>query len=114
MAVKTVEEILELVATRVGDDNSDETLSFIEDINDTLRDYQAKAEENYAVDKDEEIKEWERKYNELDRAWRERYKERFFNPSEIVNSDEYVDDVNDIEEEEKITITKYEDLFKEE
>jgi hypothetical protein len=113
MAVRTIEEILEIVAQRVGDDNSDEALRFIEDISDTLRDYQAKADENYVVDKDEEIKEWERKYNELDTQWRERYKERFFKPSEIVDSDDYVDDINDVEEEEKITKTKYEDLFKE-
>lgn len=112
MAVRTVEEILELVAQRVGDDNSDEALNFIEDISDTLRDYQAKADEKYVADKDEEIKEWERKYNELDKQWREKYKERFFKPSEIVDSDDYVDDVNDIEEKE--VKTSYEDLFEEE
>ena len=47
MAVRTVEEILELIAQRVGDDTSDEALGFIEDISDTLRYFQAKADENY-------------------------------------------------------------------
>ena len=55
MAVRTVEEILELIAQRVGDDTSDEALGFIEDISDTLRDFQAKADENYKTEKDDEI-----------------------------------------------------------
>lgn len=109
MAVRTVEEILELVAQRVGDDSSDEALSFIEDISDTLRDYQAKADENYNTEKDDEIAEWKKKYDELDMEWRNRYKERFFNPSEIKEND----DINDIEEEKEVK-TSYEELFKEE
>lgn len=113
MAVRTVEEILELVAQRVGDDSSDEALSFIEDISDTLRDYQAKADENYNTEKDDEIAEWKKKYDELDKEWRNRYKERFFNPSEIKENDDYVDDINDIEEEKEVK-TSYEELFKEE
>ena len=46
MAVRTVEEILELIAQRVGDDTSDEAFGFIVDISDTLRDLQAIADEN--------------------------------------------------------------------
>lgn len=113
MAVRTIEEILELVAQRVGDDSSDEALSFIEDISDTLRDYQAKADENYNREKDDEIEEWKKKYDELDMEWRNRYKERFFNPSEIKENDDYVDDINDIEKEKEVK-TSYDELFEEE
>ena len=37
MAVKTREEILETIRTRVGDQTDDETISFLEDVTDVNR-----------------------------------------------------------------------------
>lgn len=74
--VKTKEEILEQIKTRLGEDTSDEALSFIEDITDTLTDYEAKTNDTT---------DWKQKYEDNDKQWRERYKERFFsgeNPEE--------------------------------
>ena len=90
MAVRTKEELLELVKTRIGEDNSDEALAFIEDITDTLSDLEAKG----ATD-------WEEKYNSLDNEWRERYKARFFSAPVDVKEDDFVDGVNDVEDETK-------------
>lgn len=74
--VKTKEEILEQIKTRLGEDTSDEALSFIEDITDTLTDYEEKTNDTT---------DWKQKYEDNDKQWRERYKERFFsgeNPEE--------------------------------
>lgn len=101
MAVRTKEELLELVKTRIGEDNSDEALAFIEDITDTLADFEGKASTD-----------WEEKYNSLDNEWRERYKARFFSAPVDVKEDDFVDDVNDVEDETK-DLT-FEALFDEE
>lgn len=101
MAVRTKEELLELVKTRIGEDNSDEALAFIEDISDTLADFEGKASTD-----------WEEKYNSLDNEWRERYKARFFSPPVDVKDDDLIDDVNDVEDETK-DLT-FEALFDEE
>lgn len=90
MAVRTKDELLEIVKTRIGEDNSDEALAFIEDITDTLADFEAKASTD-----------WEERYNSLDNEWRERYKARFFSAPVDVKEDDFVDDVNDVEEETK-------------
>lgn len=90
MAVKTREELLEIVKNRIGEDNSDEALAFIEDITDTLADFEGKASTD-----------WEEKYNSLDNEWRERYKARFFSAPVDVKEDDFVDDVNGVEEETK-------------
>lgn len=90
MTIKTKEELLELVKNRIGDDTSDEALAFIEDITDTLTDFEGRASAD-----------WEEKYNALDSEWRERYKARFFSTPVDVKEDDFVDDVNDVEEEVK-------------
>lgn len=75
MAIRTREEIMEAVRQRFNDDTSNDTLTFIEDISDTLNNYES------SINTD-----WEAKYNELkaqyqiiDSNWRQRYRERFFN-----------------------------------
>ena len=42
MAIKTVEELMESVRTRLGDDQSDEALALLEDISDTYGDMQSR------------------------------------------------------------------------
>ena len=70
MAVKNKEEILEAIKTRIGDNTDDETISFLEDVSDTLTDLETKA--NGAGE------DWKTKYEENDKSWRERYTNRFF------------------------------------
>lgn len=69
MAVKTIEEIMASVKTRVGGDTSDEALGFIEDIQDTLGDMSKRVKESG---------DWKQKYEENDKNWREKYQKRFF------------------------------------
>lgn len=94
MSVKTKSELLEMIKNRIGDGNSDEDISFIEDITDTVNDLENKASNNI---------NWEQKYNENDAAWRKKYRDRFFNTD--------VDDIDEppIEEPKQYS---YENLFK--
>lgn len=96
MAILTREQLMESIRNRVGDDTSDEALAFIENVNDTI--------ESMTTDKNTD---WKQKFEENDAAWRQKYKDRFFN-----SSSEDKDD--DFEEEEKEKPMTYEALFKEE
>lgn len=95
MAVKNKDEILEAIKTRIGEHTDDETISFLEDVTDTLTDLESKA--------NGDGEDWKTKYEENDKTWRERYTERFF-------SKEPEKEKKDPEPEVKKTFA---DLFKE-
>lgn len=71
MAIRTREEILEAVRARVGEQTDDETITFLEDVSDTLTDLETRA--------NGDGEDWRTRYEENDREWRRRYTERFFN-----------------------------------
>ena len=100
MAVKSVTELLSQMQQHFGEDTSDETIAFIEDVSDTVNDLQSRAngETN-----------WEQKYKENDAAWRQKYRDRFFS-KEDVKSDIALDE-DDGEDEYKPKT--FQDLFKE-
>lgn len=68
MAILTKEQLMESIKNRVGEDTSDDTLTFIENVNDTI--------ESMSTDKNTD---WKQKFEENDAAWRQKYKDRFFN-----------------------------------
>lgn len=70
MAVKTREEILESFKTRLGENPDDESISFLEDVTDTLDDFEKRANGDGT--------DWKSKYEENDANWRKKYTERFF------------------------------------
>lgn len=70
MSVKTREEILESIRTRVGDQTDDETIAFLEDVTDTLNDFETRA--------NGDGEDWEQRYKDNDAEWRKKYTERFF------------------------------------
>lgn len=96
--IRTRDEILAEINERFSGDETDEVISFIEDVTDTLDDLTAKAADST---------NWEEKYNQLDADWRKRYKERFF------TGEDQPEDKEEFEEDEKEEKTTYEDLFKE-
>ena len=98
--VRTKDEILASIHSKIGEDNSDEAIALVEDINDTFEDLSTKA--SSTVD-------WEKKYNELDADWRKKYTERFFTPSSDV--DPIAEELKKEVPDEKKVLT-YEDLFK--
>lgn len=101
MAVKTIDEIMASVKARIGEDTSDEALAFVEDISDTLNDIASNNKDNI---------DWKAKYEENDKTWREKYRQRFFDG-------EPKDDPKKKPEEEVTGDDKpktFEELFKEE
>lgn len=105
MAIRDADKILELVRSRIGEDTSDESITFIEDITDTINDYEARTKED---------REWETRYNENDAAWRKRYMERF-----NASSDASVKDGKEAVKEQEENVTddgkkrSYKELFEE-
>lgn len=93
MAVRTTEEILESIKTRVGDSTEDADLEFLEDVTDTLSDL---------IEKTQGQEDWKTKYEENDKQWREKYRDRFFEKKEEQEE----------ENEEPETPKTFEDLFK--
>lgn len=93
MAVRTTEEILESIKTRVGESTEDADLEFLEDVTDTLSDLKSKTESQ---------EDWKTKYEENDKRWREKYRDRFFEKKEEIEE----------EKEEPDSPKTFEDLFK--
>lgn len=99
MAVRTREEIMESIRTRIGDSTEDEGIAFLEDISDTFDDMESRASGDGEY--------WKTKYEENDKEWRRKYTERFFSKGKDP------EDPEDPEEEEEEPKT-FEDLFEEE
>lgn len=103
MAVLTKDDLMSLVKDRIGDDTSDETLKFVEDISDTISDLEQKAKGD-GVD-------WKQKYEENDKSWRDKYRERFFGNNNEHDNDNGNNDSDD-EDEMKDSPKTFEELFK--
>lgn len=103
MAIKTSTEIMETLRSYLGEDVSDDAIGFIEDMNDTLAEYERQIAD---------VTDWESKYRELDESWRKRYRDRFFEGGEDKDGS-FIEDVNDIEEQEDEAPTTFEELFEE-
>ena len=101
MAVRTSEEIMETLRTRVGEDTSDDALSFIEDVQDTLNSLSNNDNEN-----------WKQKYEENDAQWRQKYRDRFFSG---VENEKLPPEAKDPEptEPDRATTIQVNDLFTE-
>lgn len=95
MAVKTREELLESIRARVGEQTDDETISFLEDVTDTLTDLETRA--------NGDGENWEQRYKDNDAEWRKKYTERFFS----AKPDEQTE-----QKEEETKPKTFEDLFK--
>lgn len=100
MAVLNRDDFMARINERLGDDNSDDALAFIEDMTDTFDDLSSSSNNE----------EWEKKYNDLDTKWRDKYKARFMNlettPQTVI--DEQIEDIKD-----DGTETTFDDLFTE-
>lgn len=103
MAIKTREEIIQLVSDRIGDDNSDDALSLIEDVTDTLNDLETRVSGDGT--------DWKAEYDKLDNEWREKYKARFTDGDNNDNSNNDNNNSNNGGNDNEIKSYKYEDLF---
>lgn len=98
MSVLGKQTFMTRLKEKIGEDTSDDTLTFIEDASDTYDDLLRRSEGQ---------EDWETKYKENDEAWRKKYRERFFSTPE------------DVKEEQKENVKEdgekrsFEDLFEE-
>lgn len=79
MAIRSREEIITQLKTQLGDNTDDGTISFLEDVSDTLDDLESKASDTT---------NWEQKYKDNDAEWRKKYTERFYSPKPKDEPDE--------------------------
>lgn len=98
MAVKSKEELLSSIRSVIGENTDDNTLSVIEDITDTYDDMANKVKGDG--------KDWKAEATRIDKEWRQKYHDRFFNPK----GDEDVDPL-DPEEVKPKKALRFEDLF---
>ena len=97
--IRTKDELISAVSEFIGENDADEALAILEDVTDTLTDF----EERAAGDGED----WKKKYEENDKAWREKYRSRFVKGS----SKEEIEEEDEDDEVEEVKT--YEDLFKE-
>lgn len=102
MAVRTAQELVETATKLLGENTSDDALSFLEDITDSYgsdgTDWKAKYEQS------------EQDRVELDKSWRDRYRARFLDPVTVEDTDKDKDKGKEEEEEEEKEVT-FDDLF---
>nr|DAJ50329.1 MAG TPA: hypothetical protein [Caudoviricetes sp.] len=97
MAIKSREELLKSLNILIGDNSTDENLAILEDVTDTLKDYESKTADQT---------DWKTKYEQNDADWRKKYRERFTSGEEIKKEQE-----EDVEEDSKPRA--FDSLFKE-
>ena len=104
--VRSKDEIMDVLKEYVTSDD-DGALAFMEDIADTLDTIGVNADEAVA----EKEAEMQKKLDELDASWRERYKARFFEPSGKTDESDETHDKGEPDEPSKEEII--EELVKE-
>lgn len=95
MAIKTREELLNDLNAFIGENEEDSAISLIEDITDTLTD----------LENNSDSENWKTKYEENDKAWRKKYRDRFFSKEDEVIEDNEDEDVDEVPK-------TFDDLFK--
>ena len=100
MAVLDRDNFFNRIRERLGEDDSEEALSYLEDMTDTWEDWDRRANR-------EGEENWEEKYNNLDAEWRKRYMDRFFNSIDGAKEDQE----EDVKDDGKVR--SFETLFEE-
>lgn len=90
------EELLIKVKNYIGDDTSEEAVSLLEDVDDSMS--------------DSNDGEWEQKFHELDESWKQKYIERFGSgePEQNKEDDSKEDESKEDDSEEEKT---FDELF---
>lgn len=94
--IRTKDELLNSFKERFGEDKSDDVISLLEDLSDTM-------------DASADNISWKAKYDENDKAWREKYTARFYDGSDNPNPN----NENKDKEDEPKTDISFNELFTE-
>lgn len=103
--IKTKDELMTSIKTRIGEDTSDDAITLIEDLSDTIDDLSKRAADQT---------NWEQKYNENDEMWRKRYMERFEQGTSYDETDGNIETGAGVfdQSKEQTAPKTFEDLFK--
>lgn len=102
MAVRTKEDLLNLIKEHLGDDTSDSALQLVEDVSDTIDDLNSHADGE----------DWKTKYEQNDADWRKKYRDRFFSSGDAGENGNAGGTGEEPDEETEPTT--FDDLFKKE
>ena len=105
MAVRTREELLKIVRDYVKDNTDDATLQRLEDVDDTFKDFAEKSKDEI---------DWKAKFEENDKEWRTKYKERFMSGGDDEKKDNNPTPADEKKEEDEDEKETFNDLFSEE
>lgn len=108
MAIVSKEKILEQMKALLNDNTSDEAISFIENVNDTL---ESLGESGKVDELNTKITELEQKVKDTESEWRRKYTERFYSGEKV---EDKIDDpsVNPTPKEDEDNKPKtFDDLF---
>ena len=104
MAVVNKDTIMERLRENFNDNDSDDVLGLLEDVTDTLNDYQSRLEENG---------DWKERYEQNDREWRQKYKDRFFSAGDSAgNGHKTKEEEEEEETDNEIVAENFDELFK--
>lgn len=103
MAILSREDYIARVRARIGEEVSDEDITFIEDLTDTYDDMAAQAAG---------VGDWEAKYNELKQKYIDRFTSAADSPADIVDVADGAD-LDEAAEDEYIGMLSYDELFEE-
>lgn len=90
--VRSKEELIASITKVIGESTSDESISLLEDVTDTM-------------DSLSDGENWKQKYEENDKEWRQKYKERFMTPIDEKGEPEILD------EPQEPQVKTFEELF---
>lgn len=107
MAVKSKDELLSSLKTIIGDTPSDEALTLLEDMSDTLDNSTGGSSDE---DK-KKIEELEKQVKDTDEMWRKRYADRFLNPSDDNGNGSDDDNSDDGQDDDNESPKTFEELF---
>lgn len=99
MAVVGKADLLATLQSILGERDDTEAIGFIENLTDTVTDYESKTADQT---------DWRTKFEENDKEWKRKYKERFFSSEAEEIIEEQKEDV--IDDGKEIT---FDDLFQE-
>lgn len=100
--IKTKEEILEHIKAKIGESTDEKDIQMLEDISDTLDDLKSRVDE---------AGDWKAKYEENDKAWKQKYRDRFFNKEANEEIEKHEQKKEQEQENEEPKRLSFDDLF---
>ena len=94
MAIVSKEDLLSRLTAIIGEDQNDDAITLVEDMTDTFNDFDSKTKDGT---------NWKQKYEDNDKAWRQKYIDRF--------NKGVVEEPEDEPEEEHEAPKRFEELF---